>query len=116
MMLLTKRVFLATALALAALCGKGSDARAEAVSFGTDWKSEAEHGGYYQAIAAGIYKRYGLDVTLRPGGPQVNHAQLLAAGVIDFNLASNSFGPLNFAQQSIPMVAVAALFQKDPSV
>ena len=87
-------------------------ARAETVSFGTDWKAEAEHGGYYQAIAAGIYKKYGLDVTLRQGGPQVNHAQLLAAGVLDFNIASNSFAPLNFAQQNIPMVAVAALFRK----
>ncbi|HTW54453.1 MAG TPA: ABC transporter substrate-binding protein [Stellaceae bacterium] len=91
-------------------------ARAETVTFGTDWKAEAEHGGYYQAIATGIYKKYGLDVELRQGGPQVNHAQLLAAGVLDFNLASNSFGPLNFAQQNIPMVAVAAIFQKDPSV
>jgi NitT/TauT family transport system substrate-binding protein len=91
-------------------------ARAETVTFGTDWKAEAEHGGYYQAIAAGIYKKYGLDVTLRQGGPQVNHAQLLAAGVLDFNIASNSFAPLNFAQQNIPMVAVAAIFQKDPSV
>ena len=91
-------------------------ARAETVTFGTDWKAEAEHGGYYQAIATGIYKKYALDVELRQGGPQVNHAQLLAAGVLDFNLASNSFGPLNFAQQNIPMVAVAAMFQKDPSV
>ncbi|MBV8775584.1 MAG: ABC transporter substrate-binding protein [Alphaproteobacteria bacterium] len=91
-------------------------ARAESVTFGTDWKAEAEHGGYYQALATGIYQKYGLDVTLRQGGPQVNHAQLLAAGVLDFNVASNSFGPLNFAQQNIPMVAVAALFQKDPSV
>src|SRR5580692_9846773 len=91
-------------------------ASAESVTFGTDWKAEAEHGGYYQAIAAGIYKRYGLDVTLRQGGPQVNHAQLLAAGVLDFNVASNSFEPLNFVQQNIPMVAVAAIFQKDPSV
>ena len=93
-----------------------SAAHAETVTFGTDWKAEAEHGGYYQAIATGIYKKYGLDVQLRQGGPQVNHAQLLAAGILDFNLASNSFGPLNFAQQNIPMVAVAAIFQKDPSV
>jgi NitT/TauT family transport system substrate-binding protein len=55
-------------------------------------------------------------VNLRPGGPQVNHAQLLAAGVLDFNIASNSFVPLNFARENIPMVAVAAIFQKDPSV
>ena len=91
-------------------------ALAETVKFGTDWKAEAEHGGFYQAIATGIYKRYGLDVELRPGGPQVNHAQLLAAGVLDFNIASNSFAPLNFVEQNIPMVAVAAFFQKDPSV
>jgi len=91
-------------------------ASAESVNFGTDWKAEAEHGGFYQAIATGIYKRYGLDVTLRPGGPQVNHAQLLAAGVLDFNIASNSFVPLNFVRENVPMVAVAAIFQKDPSV
>src|SRR5690349_10174932 len=91
-------------------------AAAQQVSFGTDWRAEAEHGGYYQAIATGIYQRYGLDVSLRPGGPQVNHSQLLAAGVLDFNIASNSFVPLNFVQQNIPMVAVAAMFQKDPAV
>ena len=104
------------ALALVVLIGLAAAARAESVSFGTDWKAEAEHGGFYQAIAAGIYKKYGLDVTLRQGGPQVNHAQLLAAGALDFNLSSNSFGPLNYVQQSIPMVAVAAIFQKDPAV
>jgi NitT/TauT family transport system substrate-binding protein len=91
-------------------------ADAETVNFGTDWKAEAEHGGFYQAIATGIYKKYGLEVNLRPGGPQVNHAQLLAAGVLDFNIASNSFVPLNFVRENIPMVAVAAFFQKDPSV
>src|ERR1700685_2640508 len=102
--------------AVLAGAGLAGAARAETVTFGTDWKAEAEHGGYYQAIAAGIYKKYGLDVNLRQGGPQVNHAQLLAAGVLDFNLAPNSFGSLNYVQQNIPMVAVAALFQKDPSV
>ncbi|HEV8030357.1 MAG TPA: ABC transporter substrate-binding protein [Stellaceae bacterium] len=102
---------------LVALCAAlARTASAESVTFGTDWKAEAEHGGYYQAIAAGIYKRYGLEVTLRPGGPQVNHAQLLAAGVLDFNIASNSFVSLNFVRENIPMVAVAAIFQKDPSV
>ena len=63
-------------------------AAAENVSFGTDWKAEAEHGGYYQAIATGIYRQHGLEVTLRQGGPQVNHAQLLAAGRLDFNVAA----------------------------
>src|SRR5215813_9357087 len=93
-----------------------SAAAQEKVSFGTDWKAEAEHGGYYQAIATGIYRQHGLDVSLRQGGPQVNHAQLLAAGRLDFNIAPNSFVPLNFVRENIPMVAVAAIFQKDPSV
>jgi NitT/TauT family transport system substrate-binding protein len=86
------------------------------VSFGTDWKAEAEHGGYYQAIATGIYAKYGLEVTLRQGGPQVNHAQLLVAGRLDFDEEPNGFIPLNFVKESVPMVVVAALFQKDPQV
>jgi NitT/TauT family transport system substrate-binding protein len=86
------------------------------VTFGTDWRAEAEHGGYYQAIATGIYAKYGLEVMLRQGGPQLNHTQLLAAGRLDFDEAPNSFIGLNFAKESIPMVAVAAFFQKDPSV
>jgi NitT/TauT family transport system substrate-binding protein len=107
-----RRVITGLALALAAAAARAEDK----VSFGTDWKAEAEHGGYYQAIAAGIYKKHGLDVTLRQGGPQVNHAQLLAAGRLDFNEAPNSFIPLNFVAENIPMVAVAAMFQKDPAV
>ena len=112
----TARTFLGIGLALYAAIAWGGGAAAETVDFGTDWKAEAEHGGFYQAIATGIYQRHGLEVTLRPGGPQVNHAQLLAAGVLDFNIASNSFVPLNFVHENIPMVAVAAIFQKDPSV
>jgi NitT/TauT family transport system substrate-binding protein len=110
------RAFLVAATLLGAALALPRTAAAETVNFGTDWKAEAEHGGFYQAIATGIYQRYGLDVKLRPGGPQVNHAQLLAAGVLDFNIASNSFVPLNFTAEKIPMVAVAAIFQKDPSV
>jgi NitT/TauT family transport system substrate-binding protein len=91
-------------------------AAAERVVFGTDWKAQAEHGGFYQALASGIYARHGLDVTLRQGGPQVNHAQLLAAGRLDFNMAPNSFVPLNLVKEGIPVVAVAAVFQKDPFV
>src|SRR5262252_467755 len=110
------QVLIGAVLCAAAGLGLGRDAAAQAVSFGTDWKAEAEHGGYYQAIATGIYRGHGLEVALRQGGPQVNHAQLLAAGRLDFNLAPNSFGPLNFVSEKIPMVAVAAIFQKDPSV
>jgi NitT/TauT family transport system substrate-binding protein len=102
--------------ALVAACGAASARAEDKVTFGTDWKAEAEHGGYYQAIATGIYEKHGLEVSLRQGGPQVNHAQLLAAGRLDFNEAPNSFISLNFANENIPMIAVAAMFQKDPSV
>src|SRR5437879_4023316 len=115
-MTLTARTFLGIGIALCAAMALARGAIGETVNFGTDWKAEAEHGGFYQAIAAGIYQRHGIEVQLRPGGPQVNHAQLLAAGVLDFNIASNSFVPLNFVRENIPMVAVAAIFQKDPSV
>jgi len=112
-----RRTFIAAAASLVAAPRLArAAAPLDTVQFGTDWKAEAEHGGYYQAIATGIYQRHGLAVDLQPGGPQVNHSQLLAAGVLDFNVASNSFIPLNYVQENIPMVAVAAMFQKDPSV
>lgn len=106
-------VFLALALqgALA-----GGAAAAERVTFGTDWRAQAEHGGFYQALARGFFADKGLDVTIRQGGPQINHAQLLAAGKVDFSLSSNGFIVLNYARENIPMTAVAAIFQKDPSV
>jgi NitT/TauT family transport system substrate-binding protein len=89
---------------------------ADSVSFGLDWVAEPEYGGYYQALATGIYKKYGLDVTIVEGGPQVNNAQLLVSGQLTFDITSNSFLALNFAQENIPFVAVAAGFQKDPDI
>ena len=86
------------------------------VTLATNWKAEAEHGGFYQAIATGIYRRHGLDVTLRMGGPQVNNPQLLAAGVVDFNVGASSFAALNYVRAGVPVVTVAAIFQKDPQV
>jgi NitT/TauT family transport system substrate-binding protein len=110
----------ATALAIALVILVTAPVRPAAaqdkLTFGTNWKAQAEHGGFYQAVAAGIYKKYGLDVTIRMGGPQVNHPQLLAAGAIDFNMGSSSFSALNYAKNDIPMVTVAAIFQKDPQV
>lgn len=86
------------------------------ITFGLDWKAEAEYGGYYQALATGLYAKHGLDVTIRQGGPQVNHTQLLLAGRLDFNITSNSFLALNFIKENIPFRAVASMFQKDPAV
>ncbi len=102
-------------VALLLACAVPAEA-ADRIILGTDWRAEPEHGGYYQALATGLYAKAGLDVTIRQGGPQVNHNQLLAAGRIDFAVAPNSFIPLNYVAQNIPMVAVAALFQKDPAV
>jgi NitT/TauT family transport system substrate-binding protein len=85
-------------------------------AFGLDWTAEAEYGGFYQALATGLYAKHGLDVTIRQGGPQVNHTQLLLAGRLDFNITSNSFLALNFVKENIPFRAVAAVFQKDPAV
>jgi NitT/TauT family transport system substrate-binding protein len=106
----------AMAVCAAMLAAAGPARALDKVTIGLDWLAEAEHGGYFQAVATGIYAKHGLDVTLRPGGPQVNQSQLLAAGRIEFSDASNSFIPLNFTKNAIPMVAVAAFFQKDPAV
>ena len=57
------------------------------VSFGTNWVAEAEHGGFFQALADGTYKKYGLDVTIVPGGPNDNNRMLLMAGKLDFFMA-----------------------------
>jgi NitT/TauT family transport system substrate-binding protein len=84
------------------------------IVFVTDWKAEAEHGGYYEALALGLYKKAGLDVTIRQGGPGIDNMQLLAAGAIDFAIGSNSFGPLNLVQAGAKVVAVMAVSQKDP--
>jgi len=111
-----KRLAAIVLLLLGAASARASADAQDRVTFGLDWKAEAEYGGYYQAVATGIYARHNLEVTIRQGGPQVNQAQLLLAGRLDFDLASNSFLALNFVQQKLPFVAVAAMFQKDPSV
>ncbi len=101
----------------AVLCGFAPTAQAlEPVSFATDWKAQAEQGGFYQAKALGLYKKAGLEVTLRGGGPGVNIPQLLGAGAIDFGMGSNSFIPLNMVRAGVPAKAVMAAFQKDPQV
>jgi len=86
------------------------------ITFVTDWKAQAEHGGFYMALAEGLYAKRGLDVTIREGGPQVNVPQLLAGGAADFGIGSNSFILMNLVKQNVPLRAVMAIFQKDPQV
>ncbi|MDB5444791.1 MAG: ABC-type nitrate/sulfonate/bicarbonate transport system, periplasmic component [Phenylobacterium sp.] len=114
------------AVALAALVAACSPAKKEAgagaagqptvIRFATDWRAQAEHGGFYEALAEGEYKKRGLDVKIIQGGPGVNVPQLLTAGAVDMGMGSNSFIVLNLAQQGAPVKAVAAFFQKDPQV
>jgi len=86
------------------------------ITFGTNWVAEAEHGGFYQAVADGTYKKYRLDVSIIPGGPNVNNRILLPAGKLDFFMSANSLQAFDAAEQNIPTVSVAAIFQKDPQV
>ena len=81
----------------------------------TNWLAQAEHGGFYQALAKGIYNKYNLDVTIRQGGPGLNTKALLVAGKVDFNIGGSA-GAMNFVKGDIPFKAVAAIFQKDPQV
>jgi len=104
------------AAAVAAAFGAQVARADDKVSIIMSWTAEAEHGGFYQALAKGFYKQHGLDVTIRQGGPQLNTAQMLAAGAVDFRVGSNSGGTLNFVQNGAPAMAVAAIFQKDPAV
>ncbi len=86
------------------------------VSFGTNWVAEAEHGGFFQALADGTYRRYGLDVTIVPGGPNVNNRILLIAGKLDFFMTANTLQSFDAVANKVLVVAVAAMFQKDPQV
>lgn len=86
------------------------------VSFGTNWVAEAEHGGFFQAVADGTYQKYGLDVTIVPGGPNTNNRMLLTAGKLDFFMSANTLQSFDAVVNKVPLVTVAAIFQKDPLV
>jgi NitT/TauT family transport system substrate-binding protein len=85
------------------------------VNYQTNWRAQAEHGGYYLAVANGIYKKYGIDCDLRMGGPQQNPSQLLLGGRVDM-IMSSSFEALNYVKEDLPFLCIAAIFQKDPQV
>ncbi|MFT4267936.1 MAG: ABC transporter substrate-binding protein [Xenophilus sp.] len=104
-------------LATAALAAASLGAQAqEKFVYMTNWYAQAEHGGFYQAVATGIYKKYGLDVTVKMGGPQVNILQIMGAGQADCVMGSSDLQMLRARDNGLPVVTVAALFQKDPQV
>jgi NitT/TauT family transport system substrate-binding protein len=87
-----------------------------AIRFATDWRAQAEQGGFYEALATGEFARRGLAVTIVPGGPGVNVPLLVASGAVEMGLGSNSFIVMNLAAERVPVKAVAAFMQKDPQV
>src|SRR3978361_1631941 len=101
---------------LAALAPLRAETVPDKVSFGTNWVAEAEHGGFFQAVADGTYKNYGLDVTIVPGGPNDNNRMLLIAGKLDFFMSANTLQRFDAAANNVPVIAIAAMFQKDPQV
>lgn len=103
--------------ALAAACTRETpETGLRRLRFATDWRAQAEHGGFYQAVATGLYRARGLDVAILQGGPGSNVPQLLAAGAVELGLGSQAFMPLNLVQAGAPVRAVQASFQKDPQV
>ncbi len=85
------------------------------ISYNTNWRAQAEHGGFYFAVANGIYKEHGIDADIRMGGPQLNMSQLLLGGAVDM-IMSNSFEAIRYAGEKIPFLCIGAIMQKDPAV
>lgn len=112
---MASRMLVLTAATLATLAA-GPAAALDEVTFGTNWLAQAEHGGFYQAVADGTYEKHGLKVTIRQGGPQAANRSLLIAGQIQFYMGGNMLEGLDAVKQGIPTITVAASFQKDPQV
>src|ERR1700758_3825546 len=115
-MVTSRRGAMIAALALAAASTGAGAQQLDKGRFGANWVAEPEHGGFYQAVADGTYRKYGLDVTIVPGGPQVNNRILLPVGKIDFFMSANSLQSFDAVEQNVPTVTVMASFQKDPQV
>jgi NitT/TauT family transport system substrate-binding protein len=107
---------LGLAAGAAAIALAGPALALDEVSFGTNWLAEAEHGGFYQAVADGTYEKYGLKVTIVQGGPTAANQALLMADKVQFYMQGNLLGSFSAVEQDIPVVEVAAIFQKDPQV
>jgi NitT/TauT family transport system substrate-binding protein len=104
------------AVSLVAVPGKRAFAQSlDKASYLTNWRAQAEHGGFYLARENGIYKKHGIDADIRMGGPQQNPSQLLLGGRVDM-IMSNSFEGINYVKENIPFLVIASIFQKDPQV
>ena len=115
MMILPRLSHCVRLLATSALLVGGLAAAQDKVTFATNWRAQATHGGFYQAVADGTYKKYGLDVTIQQGGPQVNNRAMLPAGRVDFLMTGGLLTALENTRAKVPTVIVASFFQKDPT-
>jgi NitT/TauT family transport system substrate-binding protein len=113
---LLSRTLMAALLVAGGMISAATAQTLDKVSFGTNWVAEAEHGGFFQAVADGTYKRYGLDVTIVPGGPNENNRMLLISGKLEFFMAANTLMSFDAVANNVPVVSIAAMFQKDPQV
>ncbi len=111
-----RRLTAAIGFALGIASSAAAEPALDRVSFGTNWVAQGEHGGFFQALADGTYRKFGLDVTIVPGGPNVNNRVLLIAGKLDFFMTANTLQSFDAVANNVPVVAVAAMFQKDPQV
>ena len=111
-----RQVVAALAVSCIGLAATATVQAQEKFTYMTNWYAQAEHGGFYQAVANGTYKKYGLDVTIKMGGPQVNIVQLMAAGQAECVMGSSDMQMIQIREGGVPVTNVAAVFQKDPQV
>ncbi len=104
------------AIAVVALFGCTPVLAQDKITFATNWLAQAEHGGHYQAVADGTYKKFGLDVTIRSGGPQMNNRLQLVSGRVEFYMSANLIPSFTAVEQKVPVKAIASMFQKDPFI
>ncbi len=109
-----KHIALRTIAAMALAAGAAGALAQEKVVFGTNWRAQAGHGGFYQAVADGTYRRLGLEVEIQQGGPQVNNRPMLPVGRLDFLMTGNLLLTFDQIKNGVPVTVVGAIFQKDP--
>jgi NitT/TauT family transport system substrate-binding protein len=99
------------AAAAGAMMWAGTASAADAVTIQLKWVTQAQFAGYYVAKDKGFYKDANLDVTIKPGGPDIAPEQVLAAGgadvVVDWMPAA-----LAVREKGVPLVNITQTFQR----
>ena len=97
--------------ALAAIVAAGAAQAADKVTLQLKWVTQAQFAGYYVAKDKGFYKEEGLDVTIKPGGPDIAPEQVIAGGgadvIVDWMPAA-----LAAREKGVPLVNIAQPFKQ----